>query len=171
MKAIDRFYNYLAEKSLKPTNIEKELGLSNGYLSAQKKRNADMGEGVMNKIIDYFQDISPNWLLTGEGSMFRDSKTLNEKEPSVLPISPAEESIIYKMYMEKDAKVEELLKENGRLEERIKQLELQYNDLEHKSEENEVLEAFTEESSGNSGEDSIPMKLPSTSKRLSAGKI
>lgn len=36
MKAIDRFYEYLAEKSLKPTAIEKEIGLSNGYLSAQK---------------------------------------------------------------------------------------------------------------------------------------
>lgn len=26
MKAIDRFYEYLAEKSLKPTAIEKEIG-------------------------------------------------------------------------------------------------------------------------------------------------
>lgn len=71
MKAIDRFYEYLAEKSLKPTAIEKEIGLSNGYLSAQKKRNADMGEGMILKIIDYFRDINPLWLLTGEGSMLR----------------------------------------------------------------------------------------------------
>lgn len=71
MKAIDRFYEFLAEKSLKPTAIEKEIGLSNGYLSAQKKRNADMGEGMILKIIDYFRDINPLWLLTGEGSMLR----------------------------------------------------------------------------------------------------
>lgn len=73
MKAIDRFYEYLAEKSLKPTNVEKEIGLSNGYLSAQKKRNADMGEGMMLKVIDYFQDINPMWLLTGEGNMLKDA--------------------------------------------------------------------------------------------------
>ena len=30
-----------------------------------------MGEGVMNKIIDYFRDMSPGWLLTGEGNMHR----------------------------------------------------------------------------------------------------
>lgn len=71
MKAIDRFYEFLAEKSLKPTAIEKEIGLSNGYLSAQRKRNADMGEGMILKIIDYFRDINPLWLLTGEGSMLR----------------------------------------------------------------------------------------------------
>lgn len=75
MKAIDRFYEYLAEKSLKPTNVEKEIGLSNGYLSAQKKRNADMGEGMMLKVIDYFQDINPMWLLTGEGNMLKDENS------------------------------------------------------------------------------------------------
>lgn len=75
MKAIDRFYEYLAEKSLKPTNVEKEIGLSNGYLSVQKKRNADMGEGMMLKVIDYFQDINPMWLLTGEGNMLKDKNS------------------------------------------------------------------------------------------------
>lgn len=71
MKAIDRFYEYLAEKNLKPTAVEKEIGFSNGYLSAQKKRNADIGEGMMFKIIDYYRDINPLWLLTGEGSMLK----------------------------------------------------------------------------------------------------
>lgn len=89
MKAIDRFYKYLAEKSLKPTAIEKEIGLSNGYLSAQKKRGADMGEGMMLKVIDYFRDINPLWLLTGEGTMLRtdDVPTLPDTTSIDTPIS------------------------------------------------------------------------------------
>lgn len=71
MKAIDRLYEYFTEKSLKPTAVEREIGLSNGYLSAQKKRNADIGESLMNKIIDYFRDINPEWLLTGNGTMLK----------------------------------------------------------------------------------------------------
>ena len=74
MKAIERLYEYLDYKKLKPTALEKEIGLSNGYISVQKKRNADMGEGALNKIIDYCRDINPLWLLTGEGSMLRADK-------------------------------------------------------------------------------------------------
>jgi hypothetical protein len=128
MKAIDRFYEYLAEKNLKPTNIEKEMGLSNGYLSAQKKRNADMGEGIMNKIIDYFRDINPEWLLTGCGLMLRN----NQKQPSHTQeikslsnnkSSLSDEHFLYKMYKEKDEENRVLIRENGRLEERIHVLE------------------------------------------------
>lgn len=117
MKAIDRLYDYFTQKGLKPTAVEKAIGLSNGYFSAQKKRNADMGEGMMNKIIDYYRDLNPEWLLTGEGSMFR------EKPHSAQQRETAESSAYYKMYIEKDKESRELAKEVGRLEERIRQLE------------------------------------------------
>ena len=42
MKAIERLYQYMEYKGLKPTALEKEIGLSNGYLGVQRKRNADM---------------------------------------------------------------------------------------------------------------------------------
>lgn len=191
MKAIDRFYEYLAEKSLKPTAIEKEIGLSNGYLSAQKKRGADMGEGMMLKVIDYFRDINPLWLLTGEGPMLRDRKNPEESKlggtPIATPISPAEESIIYKMYKDEKEEKERLVKEK---ETKIDQLQ---SELRQKSEElaalkalhpqsqdkepdphsrmNEALETFTDKPSGDYGEGYSPMKKPTTSKRSSAGKI
>lgn len=113
MKAIDRFYEYLAEKSLKPTTIEKEIGLSNGYLSVQKKRGADMGEGMMLKIIDYFQDINPLWLLTGEGHMLRDSEISEEnvidctKKVQALSSDTVALRLMDKID-EKDAKIDQL---------------------------------------------------------------
>lgn len=122
MKAIDRFYEYLAEKSLKPTTIEKEIGLSNGYLSAQKKRSADMGEGMMLKVIDYFRDINPMWLLTGEGSMLRTEQKRQASQLEIQSVSPTDESIIYKMYKEKDLEVKDLMETIGSLKEQIRQL-------------------------------------------------
>lgn len=119
MKAIDRFYEYLAEKNLKPTAVEKEIGLSNGYLSAQKKRNADMGEGMMLRIIDYCRDINPLWLLTGEGSMFRTDRLQMQSAPPLQETS-GEAAAYYRMYKEKDEENKELLKENARLEERLR---------------------------------------------------
>lgn len=83
MKAIERLYQYMEYKGLKPTALEKEIGLSNGYLGVQRKRNADMGEGVFLKIIDNCRDINSSWLLTGEGNMLRSESEMVEKLPSV----------------------------------------------------------------------------------------
>lgn len=85
MKAIERLYQYLDFKGLKPTFLEKEIGLSNGYLGNQRKRNADMGEGAFNKIIDYCRDINPTWLLTGNGKMLNDTdeQGIFSNDPSV----------------------------------------------------------------------------------------
>lgn len=128
MKAIDRFYEYLAEKNLKPTAVEKEIGFSNGYLSAQKKRNADMGEGMMLKIIDYCRDINPLWLLTGEGSMLR-SEPSEVFSSASLQETSREAAAYYRMYKEKDEENKELLKENARLEERLRLAEKDRSDF------------------------------------------
>lgn len=80
MKAIERLYQYIEYKGLKPTNLEKKIGLSSGYLSIQRKRNADIGETVLNKINDYCHDVNIEWLLTGNGEMI---KTKDEKNLTI----------------------------------------------------------------------------------------
>lgn len=77
MKAIDRLYQYLELKSIKPTVFEKEVGLSNGYLGTQRKRNADIGEAVFVKIINYCRDLSLVWLITGEGQMLQSTSSVS----------------------------------------------------------------------------------------------
>lgn len=72
MKAIDRLLQYIKYKGIKPARFEKDLGLSNGYLGTQKRRNADLGESIVVKIINYCRDINISWLLMGEGPMLRD---------------------------------------------------------------------------------------------------
>lgn len=69
MKAIERFHEYLELKGIKPTRFEKDIGLSNGYLGTQLRRSGNLGEDILNKIIDNCLDINPIWLLTGKGEM------------------------------------------------------------------------------------------------------
>lgn len=71
MKAINRVIHYIDNKGINNSSFEKMCGLSNGYLGTQLKRNADLGEGVLNKILDNCLDVSPEWLLTGRGEMLK----------------------------------------------------------------------------------------------------
>jgi hypothetical protein len=75
MKAINRLYKYIDYKGIKAIPFEKKVGLSNGYLGKQLKREADLGEGILIKIIENCPDLSPEWLLIGEGSMLKNNLT------------------------------------------------------------------------------------------------
>ena len=71
MKTIERVYKYLDFIGIKAIPFEKKVGLSNGYLGKQLVRKADLGEGILMKIIENCPEISPEWLLTGNGSMLK----------------------------------------------------------------------------------------------------
>ena len=70
-KIIVRLFHFLKEIKVPHTRFEKEIGLSNGYLKTQLRRNADLGETVIRKIVDNSLSLNLDWLLTGRGEMFR----------------------------------------------------------------------------------------------------
>jgi phage repressor protein C with HTH and peptisase S24 domain len=80
MKAIERLKKYIDYKGFNNSSFEKENGLSNGYIATQLKRNADLGEGVLNKILDNCLDMDPLWVLTGKGSMLKSEKAYDALE-------------------------------------------------------------------------------------------
>jgi len=69
MKAIERLYQYFDFKGIKPTHQERDMGIGNGYFSGQLKRNADIGSSILEKIIEYNQDLNLYWLISGTGKM------------------------------------------------------------------------------------------------------
>ncbi|HOE05970.1 MAG TPA: hypothetical protein PLZ52_12200 [Bacteroidales bacterium] len=71
MKVINRIYEYLEFKQVKPSAFERNMGMSNGYLGKQLQRQADVGESVIVKILENCPDISPVWLLLGYGEMLK----------------------------------------------------------------------------------------------------
>lgn len=71
MKAIERIFKYIEIKGLNKSELERNTGISNGYLAKQLSRSADIGESILINILENCPDISPEWLLTGKGDMLR----------------------------------------------------------------------------------------------------
>ena len=110
MKIIERLYQYFDKNCIKPTYLEKQLGISNGYFGVQKKRNADTGEGQLVKILDYCRDLNPEWLLTGCGDMIKNAPNSNSDNSLISIIEKKDELII--------KQAEEI----GRLREQLEQI-------------------------------------------------
>lgn len=89
MKAIDRLYIYLDSQNIKPTVFERNVGLSSGYLSKMKGRAANMGEDILNIVIDNCPLMSVEWLLNGKGDMLRKDKPYQEVSPPLDVVTEA----------------------------------------------------------------------------------
>ena len=162
---LERIKEYIDFKKIAISAFERSVGMSNASFGKSLKNGGAIGTDKLENILIVYTDINPIWLLTGEGSMLRDNKNPEERKGGSTLISPVEESIIYKIYKEKDEENKTLIEEIGGLKERIRQLEFQNKESDHHSIVDDITEAFTKESSGDYGEDSIPTKLPSGSKR------
>lgn len=86
MKAISRVKQYIDYKGISNSSFEKKNALSNGYIGTQLKRNADLGESILNKILDNCLEINPEWLLTGKGEMIKSKQAGKvEKSKNLIP--------------------------------------------------------------------------------------
>ncbi len=108
MKIIARIFKYFDTKGIKPTAFEKKIGLSNGYLGKMEKRNADIGESILIKIIENCPDINPEWLMLGTGNMIKKDDD-NNKITNVGSID------LMTMIKEKDQEIAKLNREIGAL--------------------------------------------------------
>lgn len=161
-----RILQYLDSKQVSKYECYKNTGITNGVLS----QTNGMSEDNILRFLSYYNDISSDWLLLGHGSMLRNISEQAALQPTAQSISSTDESFIYKMYKEEKEEKEKLLKENGRLEERLRQLESRENALERPSISSQIAEAFTSESSGGSAKDSTHTKKPTISKTSSVAK-
>ncbi len=82
MRAIDRIYKYIDNKGYSVAEFERLSSISNGYLSKMKRRSAGVGEDILNSILENCPDLSPEWLLTGNGEMLR-----SEEKKFDLPVA------------------------------------------------------------------------------------
>lgn len=78
-----RIKKYIDFKGIRVSLLEKEVGLSNGSFASQLKNNKTIGVDKLENILKKYNDINPEWLLTGRGSMLK----TNEIEEFVTGLS------------------------------------------------------------------------------------
>lgn len=142
------------------TGLAESLGVKPAKFSEILNGRMNVGIDMIARMCDFYE-VSPDWLLLSRGNnVFRrmakqaiwiddenlnmeytesempDSKSSEETTmgtvPNVVSISPAEESVIYKMYKDKDEESRALIRENGRLEERLRSMEQELGALKSK---------------------------------------
>lgn len=113
-KAIHRVLKYLEYKGVNQHVFEKMIGVSNGYLNTQHKRNAGMGEVVLNKILIECKEICPTWLLTGKGEMLINDNNSVAPTNEVMELAQSNWITIQKLFG-KISKLEKMVEENSQL--------------------------------------------------------
>lgn len=115
MRKIDRFDEYMKIKDLNDNKVTNLLSLSVGTLGKSRKEGRDLSANVIEKILNYFNDINSNWLMTGEGTMLRVDATASTEEEEI-----AMKTDMYKAVVEENQRLRE---ENEDLKKRIERLE------------------------------------------------
>ena len=84
MGTTERVIQFIDYKGVSKYKFCKNLGFSNKFLD----NSSNMGTDKASKILHYYPEINPEWLLTGKGSMLKKNNQVNE--------SPEEYSTVQK---------------------------------------------------------------------------
>lgn len=95
-KILSRIQEIADKKAITITALETKLGASKGVLSRALRNDTDIQSKWLQIIVENYPDISPSWLLTGEGPMLKEDTDnvvkVAKAEPSAdgLPLVPIE---------------------------------------------------------------------------------
>ena len=78
---LDRIEQFAENQGVKIGAFEKKIGASKGVLSRAIAQKTDIQSKWLSKLVENFPQIDANWLLTGEGSMYRDTTVMNDAAP------------------------------------------------------------------------------------------
>lgn len=92
MRKIERFDKYMKYKGLNDNKVTVQLKLSVGTLGKSRKEGRDLSDKVIELILNFYNDLDRVWLLTGEGSMLKNSapqpSAAQEDAGCMLPLIP-----------------------------------------------------------------------------------
>lgn len=83
-----RILAYIQENNIKKVDFFQSTGLSDSNFKG-KNLLSQPGGDVLVKILTVYQDLSADWLMTGEGEMLKTKCDKNNSNPAILPESSA----------------------------------------------------------------------------------
>ena len=113
---LERLKQYIDFKGISVAAFERSIGMANASFGKSLKKQGAIGTDKLENILNIYPDISPLWLLKGEGNMI----SANE---SAQPAQEPTPTYLLNMISEKDTLIRQQAEELGELRERIRQLE------------------------------------------------
>lgn len=115
---VTRIKDYIDYKGIRVFAFEKSVGMSNASFGKSLKNGGAVGSDKLENILSVYSDISPHWLLTGEGEMLTTSanSTLQSN-------NSASFTELLAMINDLQKRNESLSMQLGAAQERIRQLE------------------------------------------------
>lgn len=84
----ERIKQIIDYKKISTRKFEQIIGCSNGVMAKIISKNTDISSVWVSKIIDNFEEISPEWLLTGRGEMLRSGTSSEDHFRGVTKMIP-----------------------------------------------------------------------------------
>lgn len=113
---LERLKQYIDFKDISVAAFERSIGMANASFGKSLKKQGAIGTDKLENILNIYPDISPAWLLKGEGNMILTGEV---SQPTQEPAP----TYLLNMVNEKDLTIREQAEEIGELRERIRQLE------------------------------------------------
>ena len=113
---LERLKQYIDFKGISVAAFERSIGMANASFGKSLKKQGAIGTDKLENILNISPDISPAWLLKGEGNMILTGEV---SQPTQEPAP----TYLLNMVNEKDLTIREQAEEIGELRERIRQLE------------------------------------------------
>lgn len=80
---LERIKEYIDAKGIAISAFEKSIGMSNASFGKSLKNGGAIGTDKLENILKVYPDISPDWLMTGRGSMLNSDKPAVSYDPTV----------------------------------------------------------------------------------------
>jgi len=113
-KTIHRIGQFIEFKGISLNAFDKSIGRPAGYIGKQIRSEASIGSDIVETILRKYEEISPQWLISGEGKMLR-SKTGELNEPGeVYSKDYFEETLIKYLHNERvKDEIKNIIKDRG----------------------------------------------------------
>ena len=111
MSVKERLLEYLSSKGINANAFENSISVSKSYLRNTKNISAE----VVSEALRVYSDLSAEWLLRGEGSMYKSKNEEINKGPHSQHISPQRYETLVNLLAEVTEDLKETVIENQEL--------------------------------------------------------